>query len=57
MLHNCRKNGVVAEARGNLGFRDYLRGFASYVHMVHPEEGRELMREVSELLSDGHSQG
>ena len=25
---------------------DYLRGFASYIHMVHPEEGTELLRQV-----------
>ena len=31
-------------------FGEYLRGFASYVHMIHPEEGVELLRQVAELL-------
>ncbi|MEK6238598.1 MAG: reverse transcriptase family protein, partial [Planctomycetales bacterium] len=56
MLHNCRKHGVASQARGNASFPDYLRGFASYIHMVHPEEGRRLLDEVNELLgSDNES--
>jgi hypothetical protein len=50
ILHNCRVHGVASQARGNSGFADYLRGFASYLHMVHPEEGAELLRQVDELL-------
>ena len=49
-LHNCRIHGVTSQARGNPGFADYLRGFASYIHMVHPEEGVDLLRQVDELL-------
>jgi hypothetical protein len=49
-LHNCRRHGVESQARGREGFADYLRGFASYVHMVHAEEGAELLKEVEELL-------
>jgi hypothetical protein len=50
ILHNCRRNGVESQARGNAHFGDYLRGFASYVHMVHPEEGDDFLRQVAELL-------
>ena len=39
-----------SQAKGNVHFADYLRGFASYVNMVHPEEGESLLREVDELL-------
>jgi retron-type reverse transcriptase len=50
VLFNCRAHGVASQARGNPRFGDYLRGFASYVHMVHPEEGEELLRQVDALL-------
>lgn len=50
ILHNCVKLGVESQARGNPRFKEYLRGFASYLHMVHPEEGTELLQQVSALL-------
>jgi hypothetical protein len=50
MLHNCKKHGLESQARGRPDFASYLRGFASYVHMVDPEEGREFLRAVEELL-------
>jgi RNA-directed DNA polymerase len=50
IIHNCRLHGVAAEARGNPRFADYLRGLASYIHMVQPEEGADLLRQVDELL-------
>ena len=50
ILHNCRTKGVASQARGKPGFAGYLRGFASYIHMVHPEEGLSLLRQVDELL-------
>jgi retron-type reverse transcriptase len=50
ILHNCRKLGVESQSRGHARFADYLRGFASYVHMVHPEEGAELLRQIEALL-------
>jgi hypothetical protein len=50
ILHNCRVHGVASQARGHSGFADYLRGFASYLHMVDPEEGVDLLRQVEELL-------
>ncbi len=50
VLHNCRLNGIESQARGRARFAEYLRGFASYVHMVQPDEGAELLREVEELL-------
>jgi len=49
ILHNCRKHGVASQANGNPAFTSYLSGFASYVYMVHPEEGAELLRQVNEL--------
>jgi hypothetical protein len=50
ILHNCRRHGVESQAREHPRFLDYLRGFASYVHMVHPEEGAEFLAQVAELL-------
>ncbi|QEL16375.1 reverse transcriptase family protein [Limnoglobus roseus] len=50
VLHNCRRNGVVTEARGDPRFSQYLRGFASYLHMVRSTEGADLVRQVAELL-------
>jgi RNA-directed DNA polymerase len=60
ILHNCRKHGVESQARDHPRFAAYLRGFASYIHMVHPEEGTELLRQVNELLgpeSEGEEAG
>jgi RNA-directed DNA polymerase len=51
ILHNCRKHGLVSQARGRDDFPDYLRGFAAYVQMVQPELGRRLVREVEQLLT------
>ena len=51
ILHNCAKHGVDSQARGNPRFKEYLRGFASYLHMVHPEEGTELLEQVGKLLA------
>jgi hypothetical protein len=50
ILHNCRLHGLAAQSRGRPRFAAYLRGFASYIHMVHPEEGTELLQQVEELL-------
>jgi hypothetical protein len=50
VLHNCRAHGLASQARARADFGAYLRGFASYVHMVHPEEGAELLRQVESLL-------
>jgi retron-type reverse transcriptase len=50
ILHNVRKNGLAAEARGRTDFAAYLRGFAAYARMVQPELGEAYAREVEELL-------
>ncbi|MGH7173538.1 MAG: reverse transcriptase family protein [Gemmataceae bacterium] len=50
VLHNCRLHGLASQARGRADFAAYLRGFASYVQMVYPDEGAELLRQVEELL-------
>jgi len=50
ILHNCQKTSVAAQARGNPRFAEYLRGFASYLHMVHPEDGTEALTLVAALL-------
>jgi RNA-directed DNA polymerase len=50
ILHQCQLNGVESQARGRENFEEYLRGYAAYLHMVHPEEGRELMEQVNRLL-------
>lgn len=50
MLHNCQKNGLAAESRGNPAFGSYLHGFASYLAMVHPAEGKPLLKVVRQLV-------
>lgn len=52
ILHNCERLGLASQARGRseAELADYLRGFASYLHMVHPEEGTELLAQVEALL-------
>jgi hypothetical protein len=50
ILHNCRAHGIESQARGKAHFGDYLLGYASYMHMVHPEEGEPLLQEVRDLL-------
>jgi hypothetical protein len=57
ILHNCRKHGVESQARGRKRFAEYLRGFASYVHMVDPEEGKALLAQVDELLGPESGEG
>jgi RNA-directed DNA polymerase len=59
ILHNCRTHpkGVASQAHGHPRFKDYLRGFASYVHMVQPEEGLKLLQEVEELLGPDQPEG
>jgi len=54
ILHNCKKNGVASQARGNADFGAYLAGFAAYVHMVEPALGKRWIAEVDQLLGDGH---
>jgi RNA-directed DNA polymerase len=50
ILNNCRKHGVTSQARGRKDFEGWLRGYAAYVKMVHPELGVRWQREVKELL-------
>lgn len=50
ILHQCKLHGVASQARGRENFEEYLRGYAAYLHMVHPEEGSELMDRVNQLL-------
>lgn len=50
ILANCRKHGVASQARGRKDFESWLRGYAAYVKMVHPDLGTRWQREVKELL-------
>ncbi|WP_224248704.1 reverse transcriptase family protein [Hyalangium gracile] len=50
ILANCRKHGVASQARGRKDFESWLRGYAAYVRMVHPELGARWQQEVKELL-------
>ncbi|MEO1269971.1 MAG: reverse transcriptase family protein [Myxococcota bacterium] len=52
ILHNCRTHGLASQARGRQGFEDWLLGYASYIHMVHPSEGTRLLSEVKTLLAE-----
>jgi RNA-directed DNA polymerase len=56
IVHNCEKHGIESQAKGNKKFPDYLRGFASYIHMVHPDEGKELLAKVESLLGPDTSE-
>ncbi|TKC94613.1 reverse transcriptase family protein [Polyangium fumosum] len=51
ILSNCRRHGVASQARGKADFPAWLRGYAAYVRMVHPELGAKWQREVEEILS------
>jgi hypothetical protein len=52
ILHNCKTHGIESQANGNPAFGDYLRGFASYLNMVDPEEGKKLLKEVDALFGE-----
>lgn len=49
ILHNCKMHGVASQARGRENFLDWLRGQASYVHMVQPAEGQKMLDAIAEL--------
>jgi len=51
ILANCRHHGVASQARGKPDFPAWLRGYAAYVRMVHPELGAKWQREVEEILA------
>lgn len=57
ILHNCKRDGIDAQTRGNPRFGAYLRGFAAYLNMVQPVEGAELLRQVNELLGSTNPGG
>jgi len=50
ILFNCKKHGLASQARGREDFPAWLRGYAAYVRMVHPELGEKWQREVEALL-------
>ncbi|MDB4992858.1 MAG: RNA-directed polymerase protein [Myxococcaceae bacterium] len=54
ILHNVKKNGLAAEAKGKPDLAAYLRGFAAYVKMVQPELGAALVTEVKAVLANAH---
>lgn len=56
ILHNCKKHGLDSQSKGNPLFKSYLQGFASYVHMVQPEEGAHLMAEVKAILAQAEGE-
>lgn len=53
ILHNCRRDGLAAQAHGRKDFAAHLRGWAAYVRMVEPELGRKLGAEVEEVIARG----
>ena len=57
ILHNCRVHGFESQERRHPGLEGWLRGFASYIYMVHPEEGTDLHKQIDALLgpNDGAS--
>lgn len=50
ILHNCRTKGIESQSHGRSDFESYLRGIASYIQMVHAEEGRALVAQVNDLF-------
>ncbi len=52
ILHNCRKQGLPAQARGRDDFSSYLAGYAAYVTMVQPELGKRWAAEVARLIGE-----
>jgi retron-type reverse transcriptase len=50
ILHNVKKNGLAAEARGRKDFAQWFRGMAAYLAMVHPEQGKKWLTEVRAIL-------
>lgn len=50
ILHNCERYGLESQARGRKDFPAYLQGYASYINMVHPDEGRKFIEQVEHLL-------
>ena len=55
-LHNCRKNGLAAEAREHDDMASYLRGFAAFVTMVQPSLGAKWAAEVEAVIAVDGSQ-
>lgn len=49
ILHNCRQFGIASQARGKDNFLGWLRGQASYLHMIEPVAGREMLAEIDSL--------
>jgi retron-type reverse transcriptase len=49
IVHNCERHGLASQARGRPGFASWLLGYASYVKMVHPDEGGDLLARVLTL--------
>lgn len=49
ILHQCQKFGVAAQSKGDPRFLPWLRGYASYIHMVHPEEGLKFLEIIKTL--------
>jgi RNA-directed DNA polymerase len=50
-LNNVKRNGLDAEARGREDFEAYLHGFASYVQMVQPKLGKQLLKDVDAAIA------
>jgi hypothetical protein len=49
-LHNCRKNGPVAENRAGLrDFRAHLNGKVTWVEQVNPARAERLRRMFNEI--------
>jgi RNA-directed DNA polymerase len=53
ILHNCRRDGLAAQARGRENLAAWLRGWAAYVKMVEPARGARLQEEVEEVVRRG----
>lgn len=52
MLHNCETHGVAAAAAHPEFSIGYLQGFASYINMIRPDLGPDLLRRVRQVLAD-----
>lgn len=50
ILHNCKRDGIESQRQGHPRFEQLLHGYAAYLYMVHPDEGREALADVKRLL-------
>lgn len=49
IMHNCRQHGIASQVRDKPNFIAWLRGQASYLHMIDGPAGRAMLDEIDQL--------